>query len=335
MSEREPHQDRQSPADYEVPVTPAGGAGCAAPQQAMGMGAPPIRGAGIVPPALEGDQPDKGQSPLPDKPFKTATARQAEDPAAGTRGRLVSYLRTKAWAHVFLLLGVGIFLFPFLWMLSTSLKTDEELVETAVLPAIPTFQPTSPYVRDVDAPEKPPDVPPARWHEMRPKLLGIAKTSVAEAQHEPAYAASAGNVDREKHREAASQVVVNTLVAKLNKALWTGPEQALVDAFKARLTPAVATGALDHTLARLELQAVQLRTLSAHIYNEGKEFHGTWRVESGPGTVIDVHGSYSVRQLHYHFDSPRPPRSCSCTPSPCPGRGTASPSTRPTCTSSA
>jgi multiple sugar transport system permease protein len=276
MSGREPRQDRHSPTGDQVPVAPA----------------------------LERDPPDQGQGSRPAKLPKTAPACNTDGAAAGARGRLVYNLRTKAWVHVLLLLGVGIFLFPFLWMLSTSVKTDEELVETAVLPALPTFQPTSPYVRDVEAPEKPPDVPPARWHEMLPTLLGIAKTSVAEAQGEPAYAASAGNVDREKHREAAAQVVVHTLVAKLHKALWTGPEQALMEGFTARLTPAVARGALDHTLARLELQAVQLRTLSAHIYNEGKEFHGTWRVESGPGTVIDAPGSHSVRQLHYHFDSP-------------------------------
>ena len=285
-------------------MPPAGEAGGAAPQQTMGTGAPPIRRAGIASPAPAGDPRDKSHGPLPYQPPTPATARKAEKPAARRRGRLLKALWTKAWAHVFLLLGMGIFLFPFLWMLSTSLKTDEELVETTVLPALPTFQPTSPYVRDVEEPEKPPDVPPGRWHEMLPTLLGMAKTSVAEAQNEPPYAASAGNVDLEKHREAAAQVLVNTLVAKLNNALWTGPEPALVEAVKALLTPAEAQGALDQALARLELQAVQLRTLSAHIYNAGKDFHGTWSVESGPGTLIDARGSTIVRQLRYHFDSP-------------------------------
>jgi ABC-type glycerol-3-phosphate transport system permease component len=139
---------------------------------------------------------------------------------------------------------------------------------------------------------------------MLPTLLGIAKAAVAAAQHEPAYAVSAGSVDRAQHREAAARGVVNTLAAKLNKALWTGPEQALVEAVEALLTPAVAQEALDHALARLEVQAVQLRTLSASIYNDGRDFHGTWGVESGPGTLTDARGTPAVRQLHYHFDSP-------------------------------
>jgi multiple sugar transport system permease protein len=235
---------------------------------------------------------------------KTATGRQAEAPADRTRRRLVSYLRTEVWVHVILVPGVVLFLVPFLWMLSTSLKTDEELVEARVLPALPTFRATSPYVRDVAAPEQPPDVPPGRWHAMLPMLLSIAKAAVAQAQHESVYAASAAHINRERHHEAAAQVVVNTLLAKLNKALWRGPEQTLVSAFEALLTPVVAREALDRVLARLELWAVQLRTLSADIYNDGKEFNGTWSVVSGPGTLIDVHGNHAARQLHYHFDAP-------------------------------
>jgi multiple sugar transport system permease protein len=43
------------------------------------------------------------------------------------------------------------FLFPFFWMLVTSLKTDEELTTSRWLPALPTFRADSPYARPAGA----------------------------------------------------------------------------------------------------------------------------------------------------------------------------------------
>ncbi|HWP41497.1 MAG TPA: carbohydrate ABC transporter permease [Tepidisphaeraceae bacterium] len=67
-------------------------------------------------------------------------------------GRIRRYLVTRGWAHALLLFGSAMFLFPFFWMVITSLKTDEELAESRWLPAIPRFRACSPYPR----PEGPP-----------------------------------------------------------------------------------------------------------------------------------------------------------------------------------
>ena len=44
--------------------------------------------------------------------------------------RLGRYVASRGWLHLTLLVGVGIFIFPFVWMVATSLKTDEELTGT-------------------------------------------------------------------------------------------------------------------------------------------------------------------------------------------------------------
>jgi len=57
--------------------------------------------------------------------------------APGLMGRL--------WLHFTLVCFAVIFLFPFVWMLLTSAKTDEELAAGRWLPAMPVFRAQSPY----------------------------------------------------------------------------------------------------------------------------------------------------------------------------------------------
>ena len=59
----------------------------------------------------------------------------AKPPSGGRfRHRFTTYFTRVGWAHVLLLLAAWMFLFPFVWMLATSVKTDEELMEPGVLP---------------------------------------------------------------------------------------------------------------------------------------------------------------------------------------------------------
>src|SRR5690242_6654117 len=72
--------------------------------------------------------------------------------------RFGKYFTRVGWAHVLLLLAAWLFLFPFVWMLATSVKTDEELMQPGVLPPAARFRPDSPYVRSEIQPVKPSDV---------------------------------------------------------------------------------------------------------------------------------------------------------------------------------
>ena len=60
----------------------------------------------------------------PPPQVKPKQARPVPKPAR--RSRFADYFVTRGWAHLILLSGTGIFLFPLLWMLSTSIKSDEE-----------------------------------------------------------------------------------------------------------------------------------------------------------------------------------------------------------------
>ena len=72
-----------------------------------------------------------------------------------------------------LLLASWMFLFPFVWMLATSVKTDEELLDSGILPQVEHFHPEQPVrARAAVEPIRPTDVTLARWEQMTPDTAG-------------------------------------------------------------------------------------------------------------------------------------------------------------------
>ena len=231
----------------------------------------------------------------------------SRDPKLGTRNppsRFATYFTRHGWVHALLLLSVWLFLFPFFWMLATSMKTDEELADNALVPQILTFRPVSPYVKAPIAPTKPSDVTSKRWDEMLPQLTSMASAAIARYQKTQPPQASIDKFDDEAHRASAASRLVNDLVAKIDRRLWIAQtDKPLIDEFRSMLTDDAISSALSDALARLELFTFQIRTLDLHIYNltEGPDFADTWRVESGRGKLFKTG---NTTRLSYHFDSP-------------------------------
>lgn len=227
-----------------------------------------------------------------------------------TRPRLLSRIFGNLATHSVLIAGVAIFLFPFLWMLSTSLKTDEELPAAAVLPSIPTFQARSPYIKDIPRPGKPIDVPDDEWDRLLPALLERAEAAVASAHAAGAIKPVGDTVDAEPLQKAAARFLVDSVAVKMNRALWTGPRDAFDAAFNALLTPEAATAALDGSVARIEWTGVQLRTLDTeiHVLTPGPQMAGALRVVSGPAS-IERTGKSAL--LQYHFEPTTSPPTAS------------------------
>ncbi|HTL28161.1 MAG TPA: ABC transporter permease subunit [Tepidisphaeraceae bacterium] len=213
--------------------------------------------------------------------------------------RLGRYVARHGWLHLILLVGVGIFIFPFVWMVATSLKTDEELTDPSWWPEVPTFRAQSPYVLPTPALVKPMEVAQATWDERSPKLLEETRKAVsAEIARQ-----KIDFVDATEYREAASAAVVNQLAARLNIKLWDGAEPALLDAYRALLTPDIVQSGLQSRLARFEVLGLLLRSLDAHIYTvaDSNQIATQWKVESGDGQLLK--GADGVNYLRYHFDS--------------------------------
>jgi ABC-type glycerol-3-phosphate transport system permease component len=249
-------------------------------------------------------------------------SRRPAGPLSPPTSRLGLYFVSRGWAHLLLLAGVGIFLFPFVWMLSTSLKTDEEVTNSRIIPEIPTFRPTSPYVRDIETPERLPDIPPDRWDAMLPRLLTLAEQQLAGTQSAttkptlvgtPGSSSAGVSVDATAHRAAAARSLTSKTIAKLNRKLWIGPDKPLLDAFQSFLTPDAVAAALSDSLGRLDLLKLQLRTLDASVFNlaDSIQIGQQFRIESGPAQLLNDNGT---TRLVYHFNSSNdPPVVLACT----------------------
>ena len=219
--------------------------------------------------------------------------------ASRRRGRVVRFLAGRAWLHVTLLFFVAVFLFPFIYMFATSMKTDEELIERAYFPAIPTFQPLSPRVLEMPPPARPPEAPQEAWDEALPELAAITRQAVEAAP----LPLGADAVDVDEYRTAVTHFLLQRLTARIGGETWSGPRDALVAAYRQGLTPAMIENALLARLARLELRGLQVRTLDAriHLITAGADIARTWTIESGDAAMLPGKDSTVLR---YRFDSP-------------------------------
>lgn len=236
-----------------------------------------------------------------ERPTRAPSSPPPAEPSP-RRGAFGRYFARSGWAHALLLLGVWLFLFPFLWMLATSVKTDEELTGSAVLPEFVTFRGASPYVRAGVTPERPADVAAGKWRELLPRLTGEAERAVGAYQAGHAAQASLGAFDAGAARASAATRLVDAAVGRLDRRLWAEDDERLTGAFRGLLTDAAVADALAESVARLELSSFQIRTLDFHIYNltQGAAFAKDWRVESGPGK-LSATGDTTL--LSYDFPS--------------------------------
>src|SRR5579862_592885 len=86
------------------------------------------------------------------------------------------WMLTRGSVHVLLLLAMAGCIYPLVWMLMTSIKTDEELGQSDSWPSLPAFRDHSPYVRDAQPITPPEDVDASRFRAILPALRGLAES---------------------------------------------------------------------------------------------------------------------------------------------------------------
>src|SRR5262249_34094511 len=153
--------------------------------------------------------------------------------------------------------------FPFVWMVGTSMKTDDEVTNTDWMPAIPTFVPRSPFV--LSAPEviKPMPVDAVIWKRVYDGLLGITRGAVV---HELKAHPSDADVTFDAYCDAAAAVVMNKVVNRMPTKAWETGDEEVIAAYRPMITEQVITEALSDRLARFEIRGMVLRSLNADMY---------------------------------------------------------------------
>jgi multiple sugar transport system permease protein len=176
----------------------------------------------------------------------------------------------------------------------TSVKTDEELGRTEMVPAVPTFRSSSPYVRDNVEPTKPDDLDPARFAAALPALREQAAAVVRAnvPKNVP------GSIDVDRWVASAASALLSRGVAQLPRQLWNESADGLHQRFGAYLTPEAASAALSDQLCRFELSPLTLRTLDGRLYKLAAS--SGWRVASGDAAFVRAG---EVARLDYRFRS--------------------------------
>jgi multiple sugar transport system permease protein len=204
---------------------------------------------------------------------------------------LAEYFVSRGWLHLLLLTGVGVFIFPLLWMTATSMKTDDELTNGAWLPATPRFVERSPYVLGAPAPSKPIGVELERFERFVPMLAEVTRSAVDRA-----------NPVSPEHAAASAALLLNRMTGRVPAKLWDGDERALREAYAAQLTPEAVREALSDRLARFEIRGLLFRTLDAHVTKvcDPKAIADTWTVDCGDARLVSIPegGAY----VEYAFD---------------------------------
>jgi multiple sugar transport system permease protein len=220
-------------------------------------------------------------------------SRGASSPAAERFGRWVA---ARGWVHVLLVTGLAICFYPLLWMLLTSIKTDDELARDEVLPAIPTFRAESPYVRDPVETVAPADVEAARFESILPELRRLTTSVVLS--NEPRQALP--SVDRQRWVASAASVLLNATLAQMPRQAWDEKSDVVALRYRELLTPEATAAAFSSQLCRFELSQLTLRTLDGRLFKLGSSGAETWRSESGAASLVPI--GDGVR-LHYRFAS--------------------------------
>ncbi|HTL30241.1 MAG TPA: carbohydrate ABC transporter permease [Tepidisphaeraceae bacterium] len=137
--------------------------------------------------------------------------------------------------HGLLLLGCIAFSMPFVWLLSTSFKYDEELLAYPPRwePSIPRAIDQSPYLTDEESPtfERPEGVDAREWAALRPKL----DDAIWARAHSLLNADAAGTFGEERLRSAMSPALWSRATSGIATALWTGPRDRLLAAIAQRI----------------------------------------------------------------------------------------------------
>ena len=214
--------------------------------------------------------------------------------------RLWRHVADQWIVHLTLLVMAALFVFPFIWMIGMSLKTDDEATSTAMFPAVPTFRAASPFVVPPENLPRPETVDRARWENLLPQLTAAAKAAIAPLPLPPGVEPDIADL----LRDAATVEAVRRGIGRLDDRRWAdsgGDAQMLAD-FKSTLTPDELQILLGDRLARFELTGIQIRSLSGHVNQITRPGQPDgWKVVSGNADLVPSGGS--ALMVRYRFDS--------------------------------
>jgi multiple sugar transport system permease protein len=199
--------------------------------------------------------------------------------------------------HLTLLTLAALFFFPFVWMLGMSLKTDEEVTDARLFPALPVFIQSSPFVLGGDEIVRPEMASSKSWDRVLPLLESDASAAVAAV----APPAGVQDADVSTLRDAATSEAVRRGLDWVDQNLWGSDQNdaQIRSGFQNGLIHIDMASILNDRLARLEFSGLQIRSVTGHVLAIPQS-GALWKVLSGDAQLIPISSS-GVQVLQYHF----------------------------------
>jgi multiple sugar transport system permease protein len=223
-----------------------------------------------------------------------------QPPPNRLRRRIVRSILNQWIVHLTLLMLAALFFFPFVWMFGMSLKTDEEITNTEVFPALPQFTASSPYVLKADQVDRPEMASREQWNMAYPHLLSDASAAIEKLP----LPAAMFDADIQPLRQSAATEAARIATAWIDPNLWTAgdSETEIIRQFQNGLAHSNLPSILNGRLARLEFGGLQVRSLTGHVMPIEQTGH-LWKVLSGDAELIPIDSS-GIQSLRYRFANP-------------------------------
>jgi len=222
---------------------------------------------------------------------------EQQSPRPRFRLRMLRSILNQWIVHLTLLVLAAVFFFPFIWMFGMSLKTDEEVTNTEVFPALPVFTASSPFVLQADKVARPDRASREQWNQLYPQLLSDASDAVKRLP----LPAAVFDADIQPLRQAAAIEAARLGVEWIDPNSWAADnnDAEIRREFQNGLTHIDLPSLLNGRLSRLEFGSLQVRSLTGHVKPIDQNGH-LWKVISGDAELIPVDAS-GVQSLRYHF----------------------------------
>lgn len=203
--------------------------------------------------------------------------------------------------HACLFVGSAIFLVPFLWLLLTAMKEDEELVpeRLRILPSPPEPRAASPYVDhhyfgEMACPE---DLDGARWESLQGRIRAVLRERIEDAD-------VAGSLPVD-HAAAVPSIMNGAwveLLGVLPDTLWGEDDATIMAGVRAAAAePERLKKSFDKIYRRVGISSPTIRKLDFVEYAPGSQ----WAVAEGALVLAESFegAEPTVRDLHYRFDA--------------------------------
>jgi len=186
--------------------------------------------------------------------------------------------------------GSVVFSIPFVWLLLSSFKTNEEQFRDPPrwLPRTPAAAMASPYVAadEFTAIARPRPCPRSRWDELRPLLVEATQRAISDAKLPPAEVSGEG---------LAVEVVEGAFLAAASNVrddVWFGTQEKLLGAWSKRVTPNLIRSCRDRVYKRFLLGPVRVKSLDQQeqMLRRDEPNASLWQVEGGTLTEQTTEG---------------------------------------------